>query len=380
MQSMNLLLSPLFAYRRVRDTILRNHTVYTYNKKNTPISDSSRALLLVFFTYGEQSKLINCIPSIENDINDEEELDSGIVFNWSSLFNSILLTYYETSTQFLFNFMLIHSPSFYHYVESNSDISQIITKLLSIIYNHQNEESFRVDLNINILKELTASTTLNKHLYKDVARGITWYKDYKLGSVSMGNFIYIVISKFYIQSIDSETSSRCLETMNLMSFHVRDMDVISSQMLLRIFGVAVRKYRQFPSDKLLSDIRLLLVLFVDIIHSNISANYNFIYNLLYHQDDLNKIEEIYPNIHQQLDMVINSIKSEAEKETDFSDPSALLNFVKNFCEKWTPSLMETEVILPVTDHNQFAPYVWRTLIDTHHLSPLTLIQNTPDTF
>ncbi|EFA83636.1 putative dymeclin [Heterostelium album PN500] len=406
-----LLLIPWSAYRYFFPVDSSSHS--------GPLSDLSLLTLLSMIQYYYLP--INPYRKITHSIQDADfsDLDknTNISISMSKLYEVILQSPASNKNLLLLYYLLQENPYFFKYVQSRTDIDNLVLPMLQVLYSSFEEKPQQVYMILIIILILSQDTLFNANVHSLVIHQVLWYKERHLVDISLGGLLMVVLIKSIMLNLsklrDVYLHTNCLAILANLSSNISHIHPYVSSRLVKLLEILSKRYMKLKrsstqnqsSENLeisLTDINSdelqthsdFLYIVLQIINNTLTyratSNPHLIYSLLHQNEYLpgfindDNLSELSTNILNILSFFTYELSLESSQ--DWSAEKILL-FLETKSKQIAVPPLDQEGILRFKyeeESNSFefiTPYIWSLIYnfmgekwDTKHL---TLFQNKP---
>ncbi|EGG16206.1 putative dymeclin [Cavenderia fasciculata] len=238
-----LLLIPWNAYNYFFPTNLSN---------GSTLSDISLLTLLVLVQYYNppENPFRSIIHTIRDkdfsDIDSIEEQKSNIYISMSKLYEHIIKSPSSDKNILLLYYLLQDNSYFYKYVQSRTDLDNLVLPMLQVLYTSLEEKPQQVNMILIIILILTQDSLFNGNVHSLIIHQILWYKERHLVDVSLGGLIMIVLIKLIMINLsklrDPNLHTNSLAILANLSSNITHIHPYVSSRLVKLLEVLCKKF------------------------------------------------------------------------------------------------------------------------------------------
>ncbi|GAB6032050.1 hypothetical protein CHUAL_010419 [Chamberlinius hualienensis] len=323
--------------------------------------------------------------------------------DYSQVFTTLCSTMKDDQTTLLLYLLLHRNQHFRTYILSRADIEELVVPILKILYQANDRNSHHIYMALIILLILSEDELFNKAVHQSVLKGVTWYTERSLSSVSLGGLLILVVIRtiqFNMTRMrDKYLHTNCLAALANMSSQFRDLHVYVAQRIVGLFeSLAKRHHRsmeqlqtatesQDPDEEnlaadLLQDLAVLeevLRMVLEIINSclcnQLIHSNHLIYTLLYKRECFEQFRNhpTFQDIIQNIETVLTYFSSKLEAANKDLSADDVLQIIQEGSMQWPGDrfMKFPDLKFKYVEEDQpeefFIPYVWSLVYNSSNL-------------
>ncbi|KAM9963732.1 hypothetical protein ACTFIW_006983 [Dictyostelium discoideum] len=208
-------------------------------------------LVLVQYNYPKGNPFRKILSNIQDkdfsiDLLNSNPNNHQIRISMQQLYESIIKSPSSDKNILLLYYLLQENSFFFRYVQSRTDLDNLLLPMIQILYNSFEEKPQQVNMILIIILILSQDSLFNENVHSLIVHQILWYKERLLIDVSLGGILMVVLIKSIILNLsklrDAHLHTNCLAILANLSSNISHIHPYVANRLVKLLEILSKRY------------------------------------------------------------------------------------------------------------------------------------------